>query len=553
MIFAPLGDSAVVVTLAEDAGEEEVLAQVTALAAAIRDAKAAGVHDVVPAFGSVAVFYDLAEMGPGPDSPYARICALIGGAMAAIKSRPSGAADRSGERRVEVPVVYGGETGPDLEEVAAHTGLSAAEVVAQHSGAEYRVQAIGFAPGFPYLSGLPRALATPRRATPRTRVAAGSVGIGGEQTGIYPRATPGGWQIVGRTDLALFDVQRAEPALLRVGDRVTFVPVEPTASRENVATEVPANTVEERAGLRIINAGMLTTVQDLGRVGQRAWGVARGGAMDATALRLANLLVGNDEGAAGLEFTLVGPEIEFAADALIAIGGAKFSGANPWRPIAVQAGQRLSLGAATRGCRGYLAVAGGLGVPEILGSRGTDLRGGFGGWQGRALRAGDVVPCTAVNRSVTQRWWLDPRITPEAGPSPVVRAVAGAHAGEFAANWTEHEFKIAPQSDRMGLRLQGPALVRTGGRELQSAPVAPGTVQVPPDGQPIVLAADAQTIGGYPRLAHVIDVDLPVLAQLRPGDTVRFQIVPLAEAHQLWLAREHMLALLREGLRGKIR
>jgi antagonist of KipI len=271
------------------------------------------------------------------------------------------------------------------------------------------------------------------------------------------------------------------------------------------------------------------------------------------AARLANLLVGNDEGAAVLELNLLGPEIEFATDTLVALGGATFGGFESWRPVAVRAGQRIKFGAALNGCRGYLAVAGGIAVDRVLGSRSTYVRAGLGGWQGRALRVGDVLPLAAVSRSVAEHWWIDPRILPAYSAAPTVRVVPGAHATEFGREWLEREFKVTPVSDRMGLRLSGVALMRTGGGELMSSPVAPGTVQVPPDGQPIVLMADAQTIGGYPRLAHVIEVDLPLLAQLRPGDRVRFHAVPLEEAHQLWLAREHVLAMLRQGLAQKFR
>jgi antagonist of KipI len=154
---------------------------------------------------------------------------------------------------------------------------------------------------------------------------------------------------------------------------------------------------------------------------------------------------------------------------------------------------------------------------------------------------------------VAEHWWIDHRILPEYSAAPTVRVVLGAQAGEFGDEWLKAEFKVTPQSDRMGMRLAGPALVRARGGDLLSSAVAPGTVQVPPDGQPIVLMADAQTIGGYPQLAHAISVDLPLLAQLRPGDTVRFHVVALGDAHQLWLAREYALAMLREGLAQKFR
>ena len=547
MMFAPLGDAALVVTLPGGLAPETMDAA-TRLAAVLAAARLPGVVDVVPAYASVAIFYDPEVVG---EAPYGRLCAGIE-AVANRRAAGGGDAGQIAARVVEIPVVYGGGEGPDLADVTAHTGLGEAEIVARHAGAEYRVRAIGFAPGFPYLSGLPPELATPRRATPRTKVAAGAVGIGGAQTGVYPLESPGGWQIIGRTPLKMFDLARAEPALLRVGDCVRFVSVAGSGVAE---TPVRVEVTPDEGGptILVVNAGMLTTVQDRGRVGQRAAGVPLSGAMDPLAARLANLLVGNDEGAAVLEMTLLGPEIEFSADTLIAVGGATFAAFESWRPLTVRAGQRIKFGAATSGCRGYLAVAGGITVDCVLGSRSTYARAGLGGWQGRALRAGDILPVAATARTVAEHWWIDPRVLPSYGPAPTMRVVLGAHAAEFGREWLEGEFKVTSQSDRMGLRLGGTALVRSGGGELISSPVAPGTVQVPPDGQPIVLMADAQTIGGYSQLAHVIGVDLPLLAQLRPGDRVRFQAVPLEDAHQLWLAREHVLAMLREGLAQKFR
>lgn len=305
--------------------------------------------------------------------------------------------------------------------------------------------------------------------------------------------------------------------------------------------------------ISVIRGGMLTTVQDLGRSGHRAAGVPLGGAMDSFALRVANLLVGNPENAAALECTLLGPELVFSADTVIALGGADFEGVAAWQPMAVHAGDRVKLGAARRGCRGYLAVAGGIEVPPMLGSRSTYLRGGFGGFQGRALRDGDTVTVPDVSRWMTDHWRIDARILPAYLSAPTVRVVRGAQLDDFGAALFEAEFKILPQSDRMGIRLGGAKLARIGAVELVSSAVAPGTVQVPPDGQPIVLMADAQTIGGYPQAANVISVDLPLVAQLRPGDRVRFVEVPLEEAHRLALVREHVLAMLHEGLAQKLR
>lgn len=306
--------------------------------------------------------------------------------------------------------------------------------------------------------------------------------------------------------------------------------------------------------ITIIRPGMLTTVQDLGRRGRRALGVPPGGAVDALALRLVNLLVGNDEGAAALEFTLLGPELEFAADTTIAVGGGDFIGAVPrWQPLRVRAGERLKFGAARSGCRGYLAVAGGLDVPQVLGSRGTYLRATLGGMEGRALREGDVLPAKEIVRDVVGQWRIDERILPAYSTSPTVRFIAGAQAAEFGGTFASAEFRVTAKSDRMGVRLAGPKVMRNVARELVSTTVVPGTVQVPPDGQPIVLLADAQTIGGYPQIAHVVTVDLPLVAQLRPGDALRFVEVSLEAARELVRIRERAIAMLREGLAGKLR
>ena len=212
MTLSPLGDVAVVVALG-DGADELALPRVRALTAALAHDLPAGVVDIVPAFASVTVFYHPAHVGS-----YASLCAAI----EACAVRADAAVVAHDPRRVEISVCYGGEFGADLGAVATRAGVSPEAVVALHSGADYLVHAVGFAPGFAYLGGLPEKIYTPRRDTPRTRVPAGTVGIGGEQTGVYPLITPGGWNLIGRTPLKMFDVLRAEPALLRVGDRVKF-------------------------------------------------------------------------------------------------------------------------------------------------------------------------------------------------------------------------------------------------------------------------------------------------------------------------------------------
>ncbi|MDB6092811.1 MAG: urea amidolyase related protein [Verrucomicrobia bacterium] len=305
--------------------------------------------------------------------------------------------------------------------------------------------------------------------------------------------------------------------------------------------------------ITVARSGMLTTVQDLGRRGHRSAGVPLSGAMDPFALRVANLLVGNPEDAASLECTLVGPELSFSSDTVVAVTGASFAAIPMWRPFVAKAGEKLKFGAAAAGCRGYLAVAGGMDIAAVLGSRSTFLRAKLGGFEGRALRDGDVLPAFGSARQVEAHWRIDPRILPAYSTAPTVRLVRGANADEFGRVLWESEFKVMPQSDRMGVRLGGPRLVRIGGTgEMISSAVAPGTVQIPADGHPIILMADAQTIGGYPQAGHVIAVDLPLVAQLRPGDRVRFAEISLGEAHRLTLAREHVLAMLHEGLAQKL-
>jgi KipI family sensor histidine kinase inhibitor len=552
MRLTPVGDSAVVLALGETV-DDAMLARVRVLARAIEHHAPRGVVDVVPAFACVTVFYEIAHTAGFPE-----LCAEL----EAIAARAEAAIERTEPRVVDIPVCYGGEFGPDLDSIAERAGLPPTAVIALHSGADYRVHAIGFAPGFAYLGGLPEKIHAPRRPTPRPKVAAGTVGIGGAQTGVYPLETPGGWNLVGRTPLRMFDAARPEPALLRAGDRVKFRAISPveffeiersrTSGGGRSAGQVTRRAAATSSSVEVVRPGMLSTIQDLGRRGHRARGVPLSGGADAFALRMVNALVGNPENTAALEFTLTGPDLKFSHDTVIALGGAKFGKFPLWQPMKAPAGATLSLGPARRGCRGYLAIAGGFAVPDVLGSASTYLRAGLGGVEGRALRAGDRLAVAEVKREVVGHWHIDERILPAYSPNAELRVVRGAQAAEYGRALFEAEFRVTPQSDRMGVRLHGPALARSVTTDLTSTTVVPGTVQIPPDGHPIVLMADAQTIGGYPQAAHVITVDLPLLAQLRPGDAVRFREVTLAEAHRLASARERTLAMLREGLAQKI-
>ncbi|MBL8541014.1 MAG: biotin-dependent carboxyltransferase family protein [Betaproteobacteria bacterium] len=312
--------------------------------------------------------------------------------------------------------------------------------------------------------------------------------------------------------------------------------------------------------LRVLRPGVLATIQDLGRPGHQHLGVVPGGAVDPVSHRIANALVGNHADLATLEFALLGPELLFECDALIALHGAHCAAVIDGaplprsRPVLLPAGTRLRLGRAARGCFGYLAVAGGLDVAPVLGSRSTYLAGAFGGWRGRTLARGAEVPLAPhavelarqrFSRITCRRharagpyWrtvrWLAPDLTLPEHEDCAIRALPGMHAELFDAAsrerfYSEH-WRIAPDSNRMGLCLTGPHLALAQPADVLSQATGRGTVQVPPAGQPIVLMADHQTTGGYPRMAEVIAADVPRVAQLAPGARVRFTRATLAEA-----------------------
>lgn len=303
----------------------------------------------------------------------------------------------------------------------------------------------------------------------------------------------------------------------------------------------------------IVHAGILTTVQDLGRAGFREFGVSLGGALDSHAMRVANLLAGNDESAAGLEITFGGVTIRFHDERLIAWCGGDFDFAMPaGHAVRIRPGDELAIAQPKVGCRCWLAISGGIDVPIVLGSRSTDLRGQFGGFEGRALRDGDALPLKEERSTMTEEIsaWSAPREwTRTAEEEPTLRIVRGSDWEMFDGfSLTNVHYDVTPDSNRMGLRLDGPALPRKNDVDLTSEAVAPGTIQVPPSGQPIVLLGDCQTIGGYPKIAHVITVDLPRAAQLRPGDRVRFREVSPGEAPALLRQRERDYDCFKTGL-----
>ncbi len=553
----PLGDRGLILRFGDQVAQATEDA-VQAFTARLLASLPTGVLEVVPAFTTVAL-----HLRPGTD-----IAALEAQLRAVLAE--GWVARKGAQRLIEIPVCYGGEHGPDLEEVAAACGLTAPEVIALHAASPHRVSMLGFAPGFPYMAGLDPRLAMPRRSTPRVRIAPGTVAIARDQSAVYTLETPGGWNLIGRTPVALFTPQADPPTLLQPGDRVRFVPMTPAEFAQAQSAARQAGPASQSAavgegGIEVLRPGPLSALQDGGRIGFQRLGVIASGVMDAWAHRMANLLVANPDDEATLEITLMGPALRFRETALIAITGADLSPTVDGQPVPMatplllRAGAQLAFGRRAWGCRASLAVHGGFAVAPVMGSRSTYLRAGFGGFAGRALRKGDLLalsPAAAAHGFVRLERALAAGDAPFAMPAPGsfeppvhpgarparLRVIQGSQWGRFTAAsraaFLDASFTVSPQSDRMGVRLGGPALALEAPLEMISEAVAFGTVQVPPDGQPIVLMADRQTTGGYPRIAAIASVDLPRLAQAVPGEAIGFAAITLEEARALDAAHD---------------
>jgi len=447
---------------------------------------------------------------------------------------------------VELDIAY---DGVDLADTARLLGVEVDELVRRHAEADWRVAFTGFAPGFGYLVSDDWPFDVPRRESPRTRVPAGSVGLAGVFSGAYPRDTPGGWRLIGTTAARLFDPDAASPALLEPGARVRF---RPRARRASVESGDLARTGQdapdppdlagspELAGqggrpaaagrsIRVVEPGLLTTVQDLGREGAASVGVAVSGGLDRGALRTANRLVGNPEGAAGLEVTMGGLRVAAGSDLWVAVTGAwgtvRIDGreVDPYEAHAWPGGAELHLDWFAHGARGYVAVRGGLDARVALGSRATDLLAGLGP---AALRAGDVVgvrddAAAPIPVAPPGGWGAphDDELELELAPGPRADWFApAALATLYDTVWT-----VSNHADRVGARLDGPELARVRTGELASEGMVPGALQVPPSGRPTILLADGPVTGGYPVIAVVTDASLDLVAQARPGTRIRFR------------------------------
>jgi antagonist of KipI len=308
------------------------------------------------------------------------------------------------------------------------------------------------------------------------------------------------------------------------------------------------------SSVRVIRGGMLTTIQDSGRWGYQSRGVPVAGPMDPMSHRLANALVGNDRGAATLEVTLLGPELEFEDERVVAVTGADFEitldgkPALAGAPFMVSAESHLCFGQRRRGARAYLAIRGGVAVPPVLGSRATHLISAMGGVGGRALKAGDRLPLGVAEVTRPTAAPLGDRLVPLPAHPARLRVLPGPQADAFVAEafnaLQSAPYTVGQQSDRMGFRLEGPPLAHARGADIISDATPLGVLQVPASGQPILLMADRQTTGGYPKIATVISADLAVAGQLGPGDTIVFSVCDPHEAMAALIAQERALMAL---------
>ncbi|KUJ71999.1 carboxyltransferase domain-containing protein [Thiomicrospira sp. WB1] len=454
------------------------------------------------------------------------------------------------EHLIEIPVCYDPAFGWDLEALANTKHTSVEALVAQHTAQTYRVHAVGFSPGFAYLGQLPESLAVLRHPAPRADVPAGSVALADRQTAIYPINTPAGWQIIGRTPL---DLSLNDPSNLdrfQVGDRVRFRPI----SRETYdqwpreCKDAPLNdeatVTTNRIGLTVQRNAFGASIQDEGRLGWQSKGLAPSGAMDKGAFYAANRLLAQPLHYAALEIPMGGCELKAETTLYAVVTGADLDFRindvpHPrYQPFVVQPGDRLSWTHPRQGLFAYLGVWGGWQTPKWFDSRSVTLREQIG----QALKTGDALAIAPQDPGPITTQELPPGCMMQNTTSPLVlRFIPGFQWRDFdhAARqaFLNQAFQVSSQSGRVATRLQAHLPIEVPYHKMLSEPMADGSIQIPPSGEPIAMQADRPTIGGYPKVGALLPQDLYRLAQAQPGSMVRFQsITPIAAAlkHQNW-------------------
>lgn len=455
-------------------------------------------------------------------------------AAAELPQLNPGPAKAADARTVEIDVRYDGE---DLEELAEDLGMSTEALIQWHTETEWTAAFGGFAPGFTYCAPSDPAAALPiaRRTTPRTAVPAGSVAVAGDFSAVYPRVSPGGWQLLGTTNTPMWNSHDTPPALVQPGDRVRY-----RAVRE-LPEIITGDTNAGRAPARlprmtVTDAGLVTYYQDLGRPGYGNLGVTGSGAADRAAAATANIAVGNPRGATVLE-NIGGIRLRALTDTVICVTGAQARvtlGTMPVhlaRPVLVTAGQEVSVSPAVLGMRSYIAIRGGIVTHTELGSAAADVLSGLGP---APVQAGDVIGVLPRASAMTDSQLSNPLRVSASSTHPgrttaVLRCVLGPRDdwfGEHVATFLDTEWTVSASSNRVGLRLESDLTIgRVRDGELPSEGMVAGSIQVPPNGQPVIFMRDHAVTGGYPVIATVVDEDLDIAGQLPPGATIRFAAV----------------------------
>jgi KipI family sensor histidine kinase inhibitor len=528
MRFLPLNLTSFLVELND-------LDETLALLAALQANPPPGIKEMVPAARTLMISF----------APEVTSAAALAGSLSKLDLV---APVRQDDRIVEVPVDYHGE---DLAEVAELTGLSVEEVIRRHTSREYKVAFCGFAPGFGYLVGGDPALHVPRRKSPRTRIPAGSVGLAGNFSGVYPQVSPGGWQLIGTTPVKMWDITRNPPAYFQPGYRVRFVDLAKAKTQLSVAMPAePADAPQaepagENAQFSVTAALLPASFQDLGRYGQTGQGVSASGALDRGAFKTANRMVGNDETTPCLELMGGGFSFRSNARAVIGVAGApcaitirtaegKALTARTYAPLALAAGDEVIFSAPASGVRSYLAVRGGFKVTKILGSAATDTLALVGP---APVQAGSVLTindANSVSASVSPEE-IPAFAFPKAGDVVTLDLILGPRpdwfSNEALATLTGTDWVVTPQSNRVGIRLDGDGVLeRSRSDELPSEGTVTGAVEVPANGKPLLFLADHPLTGGYPVIGAVAEYHLDLAGQIPVGAKIRFRpVAPFSE------------------------
>lgn len=508
--------------LFELAGLDETLA----LHAAMEASPTPGVLEIIPAARTLMIAFDPIEL---------KTEALIG----IVHSRLS--ADRAPQSGtvIDIPVLYDGE---DLQDVSSLLGISVEEIIDRHTASDFKVAFTGFAPGFAYLSGGDAGLTVPRRSSPRTHVPAGSVAIAGEFSGVYPKASPGGWQLLGRTPVAMFDLGRNPASLLQPGYRVKFRQISKQEfeylQRSQQTKTAPSTTEIAAPCLEIKAAPLPVLLQDLGRRGKAKLGVSVSGAADRASFRRANRIVGNPVNTPALEIPPTGASFMSLGESVVVICGAAIQAEvksacgehisiRQGQPVALNDGDIVTIAPTPQGMRSYLAARGGFLAPRIIDSVSSDTLAEIGT---APLKAGDGVGIrTANNGFVVSQDDLPAVQLPKAGDTVSLDVTMGPRTDWFTKeavqSFLSQDWLVTPQASRVGIRLEGEPLARAITMELPSEATLHGAIQVPASGQPVLFLVDHPLTGGYPVIANIAEHHLDLAAQVPPGARIRFNAV----------------------------